>query len=46
VIESSNASFSETVQDLNNGKQLWKYFIVLAIFFLACEMAIIRFWKN
>jgi len=46
VIESSNASFSETVQNLNNGKQLWKYFIVLAIFFLACEMAVIRFWKN
>jgi hypothetical protein len=46
VIESTNASFSEKVQNLNNGKQLWKYFIVLAIFFLACEMAIIRFWKN
>jgi hypothetical protein len=46
VIVSSNASFSETVQNLNNGKQLWKYFIVLAIFFLACEMAVIRFWKN
>ncbi len=46
VIESTNASFSETVQNLNNGKQLWKYFIVLAILFLACEMAIIRFWKN
>jgi len=46
VIESSNASFSETVQNLNNDKQLWKYFIVLAIFFLACEMAVIRFWKN
>jgi len=46
LIESSNASFSETVQDLNNGKQLWKYFILLAIFFMVCEMAIIRFWKN
>jgi len=46
LIESSNVSFSETVQNLNNGKQLWKYFIVMAIFFLFCEMAIIRFWKN
>lgn len=46
LIESSNASFGETVQGLNNGKQLWKYFIVLAIAFLFCEMAIIRFWKS
>lgn len=46
VIESSNVSFSETLQDLSNGKQLWKYFIIAAIFFLFCEIAIIRFWKN
>jgi len=46
VIEPSNASFSETIHDLNNGKQLWKYFIILAIFFMVCEMAVIRFWKS
>jgi hypothetical protein len=46
LIESSNLNFSETVQNLNSGKQLWKYFIIMAIFFLFCEMAIIRFWKN
>ena len=45
VIQSTDLNFSETLQDLNNGKQLWKYFIMLAIFFLMCEMAIIRFWK-
>jgi hypothetical protein len=45
LIESDTVNFSETVQSLNNGKQLWKYFIVIAIFFLCCEMAIIRFWK-
>lgn len=46
LIESDNiANFSETVQALNNGKQLWKYFVVLFIFFLFCEMAINRFWK-
>ncbi len=45
VIQSSEVNFSETLQDLNNGKQLWKYFIILAIFFLMCEMAIIRLWK-
>lgn len=46
LIESSNLNFSETVQNLNSGKQLWKYFILLAIFFLLCEIGIIRFWKN
>jgi len=45
LIGSSDISFSESLQDLNNGKQLWKYFIILAIIFLFCEMAIIRFWK-
>jgi len=45
VIQSTDLNFSETLQDLNNGKQLWKLFIMLAIFFLFCEMAIIRFWK-
>ena len=46
VIESSNVNFSEALQDLSRGKQLWKYFIIAAIFFLFCEIAIIRFWKN
>ena len=46
LIKSTNANFSETAQNLNNGKQLWKYFIFLAIFFLVCEVSIIRFWKN
>jgi hypothetical protein len=45
LIESPDTNFTETLQDLNNGKQLWKYFIVLTIFFMLCEMAIIRFWK-
>jgi hypothetical protein len=46
LIKSTQANFSETAQNLSNGKQLWKYFIVLAIFFLVCEVSIIRFWKN
>jgi hypothetical protein len=45
LIDAANQSLSETLSDMNNGKQLWKYFIILAIFFLFCEMAIIRFWK-
>lgn len=45
IIDSAEGHFSEILQDLNNGKQLWKVFIYLAIFFLMCEMAVIRFWK-
>ncbi len=45
LIESSNLSFGETLQDLNNGRQLWRYFILMAILFIFSEMAIIRFWK-
>lgn len=45
VIESVDSNFSETLQDLNNGKQLWKYFIAFSILFLLCEIAIVRFWK-
>ena len=46
IIESTDVSFSETLQNLNNGKQLWKYFLIMAILFIFCEMAIIRFWKQ
>ena len=45
IIDSSEGNFSQILQDLNNGKQLWKLFISLAILFLICEMAVIRFWK-
>ena len=45
VIDASKGNFTEILQDLNNGKQLWKFFIFLAVFFLLCEMAVIRFWK-
>jgi hypothetical protein len=45
LIEPDVKNFSETVLNLNNGKQLWKYFVVLAIFFLLCEVAIIKLWK-
>jgi len=45
LIQSSEAGLSESLQDYSNGKQLWKHFIIIAILFMMCEMAIIRFWK-
>ena len=45
LIKASEITFSERLKELGNGRQLWKYFIILAILFLFCEIAIIRFWK-
>ncbi|HEY3372459.1 MAG TPA: BatA domain-containing protein [Prolixibacteraceae bacterium] len=45
LIDTTKGNFSEILQDLNSGKQLWRLFIFLAICFLFCEMAVIRFWK-
>jgi hypothetical protein len=45
MIDSQISGIGETLEDYSNGKQFWKHFIVLAILFLMCEMAIIRFWK-
>jgi hypothetical protein len=45
LIDANNTNFSEVLKDLNNGKQLWKFFIILAIFSLFIEIAVIQFWK-
>ena len=45
LIDTKNANFSEVLKDLNNGKQLWKLFIMLVILFLFIEMAVIQLWK-
>jgi hypothetical protein len=45
LIKTSDSALSETLQDYSNGKQLWKYCIIIAILFMMCEVAIIRFWK-
>jgi N-terminal double-transmembrane domain len=46
LIENPSENLGEAVKDLSSGKQLWKYFIAMALAFLLCEVAIIRFWKN
>jgi len=45
LIDTKNENFSEVLKELNNGKQLWKLFIILTILFLFVEMAVIQFWK-
>ncbi|MEO5907074.1 MAG: BatA domain-containing protein [Saprospiraceae bacterium] len=41
-----NTDFAHLIQATQQGKQLWKWCIILALFFIACEIALIRLWKN
>ena len=45
VVQNANRNFSEIFDEIQNGKQLWKWFILLALLFIFTEVAIIRFWK-
>jgi len=45
LIENTGQNITEALQDLNNGKQLWQYFLLLALLFVLSEALIIRFWK-
>jgi hypothetical protein len=46
VITNFSANFSEVLQEIQKGKQLWKWFILLALFFILAEVLIARFWKQ
>jgi hypothetical protein len=45
LVDASGTNFASVLQNLNNGKQLWKLFIMFSILFLMIEMAVIQFWK-
>lgn len=45
VVSEVNRNFSEVFDELQNGKQLWKIFLLLALLFILAEVAIARFWK-
>jgi len=46
IIESGEKKLSATLQEVNDGKKLWKLFLILALGFLAAESLIIRSFKN
>ncbi len=46
VIESVETSFSEVLDEIQKGKQLWKWCIALALLFILAEVLIARFWKR
>ena len=46
VIELNEKSLTNALQEVNDGKKLWKLFLILAMVFLAAEILIIRLFKN
>jgi hypothetical protein len=45
VVQNAERNFSEIFDEIQKGKQLWKWFILLALLFILTEVALIRFWK-
>lgn len=45
VVSNVTSNFSEIFDELQNGKQLWKWFIFMALFFILAEVLIARFWR-
>lgn len=45
IIQDVKRNFAEVFDEIQNGKQLWKWCILLALLFIVIEVAIIRFMK-
>ncbi len=45
LLDAAEQNFQEMLHDLNSGKQLWQYFLALALLFVFLETLIIRFFK-
>jgi len=45
LLEGKAKSLSTVVAELNQGKKLWKTFVLLALLFLASEVVLLRLWK-
>lgn len=46
IIETGAQSLQQTLTEIEQGKKLWKMCIVLALLFLAAEVALLRFMKG
>lgn len=45
VIQNQESRFSDVFDEITSGKRIWKWFIIMALLFIAIEVAIARFWK-
>lgn len=46
VLEISDGKASVVLEELSEGRKLWKLCIILALVFVLAEILIIKFWKN
>lgn len=46
VLEITNGKAAVALEELSEGKKLWKLCIILALLFVLAEILIIKFWKN
>lgn len=45
VVDAGGANLTRALQEVSDGKKLWKLCLILALAFLAAEILIIRLWK-
>lgn len=45
IVAEVERNFSEIFDEIQNGKQLWRWCILFALLFIVAEVLIIRFWK-
>jgi hypothetical protein len=43
--EDASVSMAESIRDAYQGKPLWRYALLFALFFIAAEISLLRFWK-
>lgn len=45
IIQTDDQDIAVELRELSDGKPLWQWFILLALFFVICEIAFIRLLK-
>ncbi len=45
VVEEVERNFSEILEEIQNGRQLWKWAVLMTLLFILAEVLIARFWK-
>ncbi len=45
IMETKAEIIGKNIEEISRGTHLWKLFVVLALFFIAAEVALLRLWK-
>lgn len=46
VVDETASGFNIAINELDQGKQLWKIFVILALFSIVIEFLVIKFWDS